>query len=152
MLRRDVPLSAPASTRLSGNACWPGSRRRRRKCGATLRSQTSGESRSSHSPLTACTKASESERSLRSFWYLKLRALIALRDWDALDAFARSKKSPIGYEPWVDELIRAGAQRQAVRFVERCDPRNRVELFIKCGEWVMAGQECARKGERGRLQ
>ncbi|GAA5989686.1 hypothetical protein JCM10908_000587 [Rhodotorula pacifica] len=88
----------------------------------------------------------------KRFWYLKLRALIALRDWDALDTFARSKKSPIGYEPWVDELIRAGAQRQAVRYVDRCDPRNRVELYIKCGEWVMAGQECARRGERGRLQ
>ncbi|GAA5861643.1 hypothetical protein JCM3774_002656 [Rhodotorula dairenensis] len=88
----------------------------------------------------------------KRFWYIKLRALVALRDWDALDSFARSKKSPIGYEPWVDELIRAGAQRQAVRYVDRCDPRNRVELYIKCGEWVMAGQECARRGERGRLQ
>lgn len=78
--------------------------------------------------------------------------MVALRDWDALDTFARSKKSPIGYEPWVDELIRAGAHRQAVRYVDRCDPRNRVELYIKCGEWVMAGQECVRRGERGRLQ
>ncbi|TKA54279.1 hypothetical protein B0A53_03371 [Rhodotorula sp. CCFEE 5036] len=77
----------------------------------------------------------------KRFWYIKLRALVALRDWDALDTFARSKKSPIGYEPWVDELIRAGAHRQAVRYVDRCDPRNRVELYIKCGEWVMAGQE-----------
>lgn len=89
---------------------------------------------------------------LDRFWYIKLRALVALRDWDALDTFARSKKSPIGYEPWVDELIRAGAHRQAVRYVDRCDPRNRVELYIKCGEWVMAGQECVRRGERGRLQ
>ncbi|KWU43122.1 hypothetical protein RHOSPDRAFT_20057 [Rhodotorula sp. JG-1b] len=88
----------------------------------------------------------------KRFWYIKLRALVALRDWDALDTFARSKKSPIGYEPWVDELIRAGAHRQAVRYVDRCDPRNRVELYIKCGEWVMAGQECVRRGERGRLQ
>lgn len=86
------------------------------------------------------------------YWYIKLRALVSLRDWDALETFARSKKSPIGYEPWVDELIRAGAHRQAVRYVDRCDPRNRVELYIKCGEWVMAGQECVRRGERGRLQ
>lgn len=109
-------------------------------------------------PTTA--RASDLATELRSkilclvcrFWYIKLRALVALRDWDALDSFARAKKSPIGYEPWVDELIRAGAQRQAVRYVDRCDPRNRVELYIKCGEWVMAGQECARRGERGRLQ
>ncbi|BGO93965.1 Vacuolar protein sorting-associated protein 16 [Rhodotorula toruloides] len=77
----------------------------------------------------------------KRFWYLKLRSLISLRDWDALDTFARTKKSPIGYEPWVDELIRAGAHRQAVKYVERCDVRNRVELYVKCGEWVMAGQD-----------
>ncbi|GEM07386.1 vacuolar assembling/sorting protein VPS16 [Rhodotorula toruloides] len=87
----------------------------------------------------------------KRFWYLKLRSLISLRDWDALDSFARLKKSPIGYEPWVDELIRVGAHRQAVKYVERCDVRNRVELYVKCGEWVMAGQECVRRGESGRL-
>ncbi|BGP40027.1 Vacuolar protein sorting-associated protein 16 [Rhodotorula kratochvilovae] len=77
----------------------------------------------------------------KRYWYLKLRALIALRDWDALDAFAKSKKSPIGYEPFVLELIRAGAHRQAVRFVERCEARERVELFIRAGEWEAAGRE-----------
>ncbi|GJN89287.1 hypothetical protein Rhopal_002267-T1 [Rhodotorula paludigena] len=77
----------------------------------------------------------------KRFWYLKLRALISLRDWDALDSFAKSKKSPIGYEPFVLELIRAGAHRQATRFVDRCDARNRVELYVKAGEWVAAGQD-----------
>lgn len=107
------------------------------------------------SPVDALFGFSASSRSRLhkpSFWYLKLRSLISLRDWDALDTFARSKKSPIGYEPWVDELIRAGAHRQAVKYVERCDVRNRVELYVKCGEWVMAGQECVRRGESGRLQ
>ncbi|GAA5958825.1 hypothetical protein JCM21900_003937 [Sporobolomyces salmonicolor] len=87
----------------------------------------------------------------KRYWYIKLKSLIALRDWDALEAFARSKKSPIGYEPWVEHLIEAGAQRQAVKFIERCEGRNRVELYVKAGEWVTAGQECVRRGERGRL-
>jgi len=85
------------------------------------------------------------------YWYLKLRALISLRDWDALDAFARAKNSPIGYEPFVLELIRAGAHRQATRFVERCDARERVELYVRAGEWESAGRECVRRSERGRL-
>ncbi|GAA5842533.1 hypothetical protein JCM9279_003610 [Rhodotorula babjevae] len=87
----------------------------------------------------------------KRYWYLKLRALISLRSWDALDAFSRSKKSPIGYEPFVLELIRAGAHRQAVRYVDRCDARERVELYVRAGEWESAGRECVRRSERGRL-
>ncbi|GAA6059266.1 hypothetical protein JCM10212_006659 [Sporobolomyces blumeae] len=87
----------------------------------------------------------------KRLWHVKLKALIQARDWDALDAFARSRKSPIGYEPWVEALIRAGAQRQAIKYVERCEARNRVELFVKAGEWVMAGEEAVRRGERGKL-
>ncbi|GAA6015045.1 hypothetical protein JCM11491_001639 [Sporobolomyces phaffii] len=88
----------------------------------------------------------------KRFWYVKMKSLVSLRDWDALDAFSRSRKTcPIGYEPWVDELIRAGAQRQAVKYVDKCEGRNRVELYVKAGEWVLAGEEAVRRNERGKL-
>ena len=35
------------------------------------------------------------------FWRIKLKALAAVKDWDGLEAFAKSKRSPIGYEPFV---------------------------------------------------
>lgn len=35
------------------------------------------------------------------WWWLKLKALSQSTDWDGLEAFAKSKKSPIGYEPFV---------------------------------------------------
>lgn len=37
----------------------------------------------------------------KRWWWLKLKALAAIQSWDALEAFAKSKKSPIGYEPFV---------------------------------------------------
>lgn len=85
------------------------------------------------------------------FWHVKLRALTSLRDWAALEQFARSRKSPIGYEPFVEHLVATGNHRQAVGFVGRCEQRNKVELFVKCGEWGLAGSECVRRGERGKL-
>jgi len=33
----------------------------------------------------------------KRFWYIKLYALTSIRDFEALDAFAKSKRSPIGY-------------------------------------------------------
>lgn len=38
---------------------------------------------------------------LRRWWWIKLKALTENRDWEQLEAFAKSKKSPIGYEPFV---------------------------------------------------
>jgi hypothetical protein len=32
------------------------------------------------------------------FWWVKLRALVEVRDWEQLEKLAKSKKSPIGYE------------------------------------------------------
>lgn len=34
----------------------------------------------------------------KRYWMVKLKALTELRDWPALEAFAKSKRSPIGYE------------------------------------------------------
>lgn len=81
-----------------------------------------------------------------------MKALVELRDWEALETFAKSKKSPIGYEPFVSHLISTGSHRQAVAFIARCEGKNRVELYVKTGEWVMAGQECVRRSEKKRLR
>lgn len=35
---------------------------------------------------------------LLRFWWVKLRALVEVRDWETLEKLAKSKKSPIGYE------------------------------------------------------
>jgi hypothetical protein len=104
-----------------------------------------------------------------SFWLVKMKALVEVRDWEGLELFAKSKKSPVGYEvrtaahyqvrvgrpevaqPFVDHLVATGNHRQALNFVPRCEQRHRVELYIKCGEWLKAAQECRDRGDRGRL-
>lgn len=37
----------------------------------------------------------------KRFWWIKLKALATTHNWEGLEAFAKSKKSPIGYEPFV---------------------------------------------------
>ena len=69
----------------------------------------------------------------KRFWFVKMKALVEVRDWEGLDTFARSKKSPIGYEPWVEHLLATGHLRQAVGYVAKCEPRERVELYVRCG-------------------
>ena len=54
-------------------------------------------------------------------WYAKLQALTATRDWGGLDAFAKSKRSPIAYEPFVRHLLeKIPHPKEAASFVLRC--------------------------------
>ena len=76
----------------------------------------------------------------KRWWYLKLRALTEIRDWEQLEQFAKSKKSPIGFEAFVEHLIETGNSRQALKYIPRCESRSRAELYIRAGEWVKAGE------------
>lgn len=80
-----------------------------------------------------------------------MKSLIEVRDWEGLETFAKSKKSPIGYEPFVLQLISAGSQTQALAYIQRCEGKNRVELYVQAGEWEMAGQECLRRVDAPKL-
>ncbi|KAI0278094.1 vacuolar assembling/sorting protein VPS16 [Russula aff. rugulosa BPL654] len=88
----------------------------------------------------------------KRFWYLKLHAFTATRDFEGLEAFSRSKRSPIGYESFVRHLVEKGHAKEAVSYVQRCDSNKRVDLYVECGEWVMAGKECKERGDRARLE
>lgn len=37
----------------------------------------------------------------KRWWWLKLKALATTHNWEGIEQFAKSKKSPIGYEPFV---------------------------------------------------
>ncbi|KAG8907134.1 hypothetical protein FRB99_005242 [Tulasnella sp. 403] len=87
----------------------------------------------------------------KRFWYLKLYALTDLKDFDGLEAFAKSKRSPIGYEPFVSHLVKQGHAKQALPYVAKCDPKSRVDLYVKCGEWKMAAIDCKERGDKTRL-
>mmetsp|Transcript_11428 Transcript_11428/g.29770 ORF Transcript_11428/g.29770 Transcript_11428/m.29770 type:complete len:737 (+) Transcript_11428:2-2212(+) len=56
----------------------------------------------------------------RRFWWLKIRALAEGHDWDGLDAFAAEKKSPIGWEPFLEVARKHGAPRDVqARLISR---------------------------------
>jgi len=87
----------------------------------------------------------------KRFWYVKLQALISTSDLEGLDAFSKSKRSPIGYEPFVHQLVEAGHSKEALSYVVRCDPPKRADVYVECGEWRMAGKECKERGDKAKL-
>ena len=75
-----------------------------------------------------------------------------LRDFEGLDTFSKSKRSPIGYEPFVRRLLQEGHPREATSYVARCDSPKRADLYAECGEWRIAAKECKERGDKAKLE
>jgi hypothetical protein len=83
---------------------------------------------------------------------MKLHALTTLQDFDALESFAKSKRSPIGYEAFVRHLVDTGHPKEATKYVPKCDGPRRAEMYVLCGEWRMAGAVCKERGDKKQLE
>ncbi|KAG0040394.1 hypothetical protein BGZ82_003119 [Podila clonocystis] len=77
----------------------------------------------------------------KRFWWIKLRALVEIRDWDGVATLAKSKKSPIGYEPFVEECVKAMQYREAAKYILKCDAHLRAGLFLKIEAYQEAGEQ-----------
>lgn len=68
------------------------------------------------------------------FWWAKVQALGASRNFAELERFAKSKKSPIGYLPFVEECITQSNRSEAAKYIPRLPVEQRVPFFLKIGD------------------
>ncbi|CAI4219096.1 unnamed protein product [Parascedosporium putredinis] len=83
----------------------------------------------------------------RVAWWIRLRALVAKRDWDEIAEVAKAKKSPIGWEPFFNLTLQAGNPRLAATFVPKCtnvEHGETITMYEKCGMKVKAAEEAVR--------
>ncbi|KAK5631733.1 hypothetical protein RRF57_007447 [Xylaria bambusicola] len=77
-------------------------------------------------------------------WWIRLRALVAKRDWNEIEEIAKSRKSPIGWEPFFNLILQAGNARLAASFIPKCtnlEPGAAITMYEKCGMRVKAAEE-----------
>ncbi|RYC63410.1 hypothetical protein CHU98_g2808 [Xylaria longipes] len=80
-------------------------------------------------------------------WWIRLRALVARRDWNEIEDIAKSRKSPIGWEPFFNLILQAGNTRLAAVFVPKCtnlEPGAAITMYEKCGMRVKAAEEAVK--------
>ena len=82
----------------------------------------------------------------KTYAWIRLRALVAKRDWSELEDLAtKNKRSSIGWEPYFNEILGAGNTKLAGGvFVGKCmglSARERAEMWVKCGMVTRAGEE-----------
>lgn len=80
----------------------------------------------------------------KTWWWLRLRGLVARRDWREIEEVSKQRRSPIGWEAFFNEVLGAGKQELAALFVPKCTgltAQERSEMFVKCGMLGKAGEE-----------
>lgn len=79
----------------------------------------------------------------KTVWWVRLRALVAKRDWAELEQISSTRKSPIGWEPFFNTILAAGNPKLASVFVPKCSgtSKEKVEMWVKCGMLKQAAEE-----------
>eukprot|EP00258_Populus_trichocarpa_P004599 XP_002306748.2 protein VACUOLELESS1 [Populus trichocarpa] len=68
-------------------------------------------------------------------WYwLKVLALVTIRDWEALEKFSKEKRPPMGFRPFVEACIDVDEKAEALKYIPKlADPRERAEAYARIG-------------------
>ncbi|XP_071505509.1 vacuolar protein sorting-associated protein 16 homolog [Diadema antillarum] len=69
----------------------------------------------------------------KRFWWLKTDALAGASEWIELERFAKSKKSPIGYEPFVEVCMKHHNKYEANKYAAKVAPEQRVKMYVRMG-------------------
>ena len=87
--------------------------------------------------------------------WIRLRALVAARNWGELEELSKVRKSAISWEPYFNEVLGAGNPKLAAAFVAKCTgqtAQQRSEMYVKCGLPVEAGRELVKAKDLAGLE
>jgi len=76
----------------------------------------------------------------RRYYWLKVYATAEARNWLELERFSKTKKSPIGYEPFVEACVKYNARVEAEKYIPRVSAENKVKCLIQVGDLQNAAQ------------
>ncbi|XP_033327025.1 vacuolar protein sorting 16 [Megalopta genalis] len=74
---------------------------------------------------------SEYRISDRRYWWLRIQCLAEKGMWTELEKLSKSKKSPIGYEPFIDECLKYNKDREAKKYLPKVKDELRVKYLVK---------------------
>lgn len=69
----------------------------------------------------------------RRYWWLKIDVCAEQKDWHELEKFSKLKKSPIGYEPFVNVCLKYKNRNEAQRYAPRVRDEYKINYYVKTG-------------------
>ncbi|KAI1280493.1 Vacuolar protein sorting-associated protein 16 -like protein [Halotydeus destructor] len=83
----------------------------------------------------------------KRFWWLKVTTLVNESEWIELEKFSKTKKPPIGFEPFVDLCLKANNRYEAQKYAPKTSEDNRVVYLVKVGMYEDAAKWSLEKRE-----
>ncbi|XP_062303702.1 vacuolar protein sorting-associated protein 16 homolog [Osmerus eperlanus] len=87
----------------------------------------------------------------KRYWWLKLKALAEKEDWEELEKFAKSKKSPIGYLPFVEVCMKHHNRHEAKKYVSKVTPEQKVKAHLAVGDLEGAAEAAMERRSEGEI-
>lgn len=69
----------------------------------------------------------------KHFWYLRIEILGAHYQWDELEKFSKSKKPPVGFEPFVEVCLKARNLNEARKYISKCRDDKKIVWYNRAG-------------------
>ncbi|XP_055324768.1 vacuolar protein sorting-associated protein 16 homolog [Sitodiplosis mosellana] len=69
----------------------------------------------------------------KRFWWLRIQVLSESFQWDELEKFSKAKKSPIGYEPFVEVCLKQNNVEEAKKYLPKCRNDKKIKWYIRAG-------------------
>uniref|UniRef100_A0A8C7VEY8 Vacuolar protein sorting-associated protein 16 homolog n=1 Tax=Oncorhynchus mykiss TaxID=8022 RepID=A0A8C7VEY8_ONCMY len=87
----------------------------------------------------------------KRYWWLKLTALAEKDDWEEMEKFAKSKKSPIGYLPFVEVCVKQHNKYEAKKYVSKVTPEQKVKAHLAIGDLEGAAEAAIERRSEGEI-
>jgi vacuolar protein sorting-associated protein 16 len=82
---------------------------------------------------TADKIRSDHKMSDKHYWHLRIGILALNYQWDELEKFSKSKKSPIGYEPFVQVCLKSRNINEAKKYITKCKEDKKITWYNRAG-------------------
>lgn len=69
----------------------------------------------------------------RKWWWLQIQVMAEQSQWEALEKFSKGKKSPIGYEPFVEVCVKHRKEKEAIKYIQRCRDDQKIKWCTRAG-------------------
>ncbi|KAF7389798.1 hypothetical protein HZH68_011655 [Vespula germanica] len=67
----------------------------------------------------------------RRYWWLRIQCLAEKGLWNELEKLSKSKKSPIGYEPFIDQCLKYNQDQEGKKYLPRVQDELKVKYLVK---------------------
>lgn len=69
----------------------------------------------------------------RRYWWIRIQLLAENFQWEELEKFSKSKKSPIGYEPFAEVCLKQQNVDEAKKYIPKCPEERKITWYIRAG-------------------